>query len=351
MTDGRPILVRADASAAIGMGHVMRCLALVQALADERGGRAAFLMAAPQPAFTARAARERADVLRLAAAAGTPADAAETLACAAALDASWIVLDGYHFDGDYQRALVEGGRHVLAFDDHAHAGVYHAHVVLNQNLGAEAGPYERRAQHTRLLLGPQFALLRREFRSWNEPPRPIPARARRVLVTLGGSDPDDVSSRVLRALAAVRGPLEVELLIGATNPHGTALQRAIASCPHPVARTVDALDVPWRMARADLAVAGAGGTSWELARVGTPQVALVLADNQRPAGRALASAGLALSLGWHADVSDAALAGAIDMLVGDRAHRVELARRGREQIDGQGALRVLEAMALAGVPA
>ena len=172
------ILVRADGGVAIGLGHAMRCLALVQAVADECGGSAEFLMADPPPAFAARAAHEGATVHALGAAPGGVADAAETVRRAGGAD--WIVLDGYHFDGGYQRALVDAGLKLLAFDDHGHAGSYPAHLVLNQNLGAGPEPYADRAPYTRLLLGPRHALLRREFRHLGR------AAARRALRWRGG---------------------------------------------------------------------------------------------------------------------------------------------------------------------
>jgi UDP-2,4-diacetamido-2,4,6-trideoxy-beta-L-altropyranose hydrolase len=342
---GPGVVVRADASVAIGLGHAMRCLALAQALADERGGRAVFLLADPPAPIAERAAREGIEVAALVAPPGGPDDAAETLALARDRGAAWVVADGYHLDGGYQRALVDGGARVLALDDHGHAGEYHAHLVLNQNLGATEAPYARRAPYTRLLLGHRHVLLRREFRTWNGGERAVPERARRVLVTLGGSDPDDVSSRVVAALAAVDGPLDVSVLIGGANPHRASLERAAAGSPHAVELATDVLDVPERMARADLAIAAAGGSSWELARVGTPQVAVVLADNQRPAGRALADAGVAVQLGWHADATAGAIAAAVGGLAGDAERRAGLSRRGRALIDGQGARRVLDAMA------
>src|SRR5215211_6709934 len=138
------MLVRADASAAIGMGHAMRCLALAQALGDEQGRRTVFLMADPPGAFAERAAPDGIPVAALEAAPGGEEDAAATLALAAQHGAEWVVVDGYHFDGGYQRALVAGGARVLAFDDHGHAGTYHADLVLNQNLGAGPEPYARR---------------------------------------------------------------------------------------------------------------------------------------------------------------------------------------------------------------
>jgi UDP-2,4-diacetamido-2,4,6-trideoxy-beta-L-altropyranose hydrolase len=340
------LLVRADASPAIGMGHAMRCLSLAGAFAEYAGGAATFLMAEPPRSFAPRALRAGADVWELRAVSGSVDDVDETVAAASAIGAEWIVLDGYHFDGAFQSGLAASGRRILALDDHGHAGRYQADLVLNQNAGADVALYRNREPSTRLLLGPSFAMLRAEFRRWTAPRPPVPARARHIVITLGGSDPDNVSTRILHGLAAVSGPLDLMLIVGAANPHQAALASAAAASPHPVEVAVDVSDMPERLAWADVAVAAAGGTSWELARVGTPEVAIVLAENQRPAAAALARGRLAVSLGWHADVDAAAIGAAVRALVDDSQRRADLSRRGRALVDGRGALRVLAAMGL-----
>jgi UDP-2,4-diacetamido-2,4,6-trideoxy-beta-L-altropyranose hydrolase len=334
------LVIRADASTGIGMGHAMRCLALAQALADAGGGAVTFVMADPPDAFVARAGRDGVRVAALAADPASLGDAEETLAHGA----GWVVVDGYHLDGRYQRALADAGARVLVVDDHAHLPRYHAHVLLNQNAGAGEDLYRDRAPGARLLLGPGHALLRREFRVWEAAPAETPPVARRILVTLGGGDADDVSSRVLRALALLDEPHEVQVLVGAANPHREELDRAASAGPHPVELIVDADDVPRRMAWADLAVAGAGSTSWELARIGTPQLAIVLAENQRAIARGLEQEGAAVALGWHADLRPEGIIAAVRDLARDPGRRRELSRRGRELVDGQGAPRVLAAL-------
>jgi UDP-2,4-diacetamido-2,4,6-trideoxy-beta-L-altropyranose hydrolase len=301
------IVVRADASPRIGLGHAMRCLALAQTHRDA-GGEVAFAMADPPAAFAERLAAE-----------GIELRPAET----AASGADWIVLDGYDFDAAYERELRAAAR-LLVLDDHD--ADHDADLILRQGLGAREGE--------RVLAGSRYALLRREFRIWDRSPRPVADPVRRVLVTLGGGDPGPVIDTVLAAVA--RADREVQWITGPLNPRRTA--------PPGVEVVVDAPDMPERMHWADLAVTAAGSTSWELARVGTPQIAIELADNQRPVAHALAEHGIAVRAGWHADLDAEALAAAIDGLTAER--RAEMARRGRATIDGQGAVRVLEAMGL-----
>jgi UDP-2,4-diacetamido-2,4,6-trideoxy-beta-L-altropyranose hydrolase len=338
------ILIRADGSPEIGMGHLMRCLALAEVV----GPQATFLCSDPPASFTARAAAARARVRALHSPPATAADLAETSDTARTIGADWIVLDGYGFDGDFQDGLVADGHRVLAIDDHGHAGRYGAHVVLNANAGAEAEAeretYGERAPGTRLLLGLRYALLRAEFRDAPAPPTSPPARARRVAITFGASDPDNVSAQVLEGLSAVPGPLEPLVLVGGANPHGPALRAAADRCPHPVQFAVDVHGMADCLAACDLAVTAAGGTLLELACVGTPAIAIVVADNQEPGARALAAAGAAVNLGRHHTLAPEAIGAAVSDLAGDAGRREALARRGVELVDGQGASRVLAAM-------
>ena len=98
------LIIRADASSAIGHGHVMRCLALAQAWQD-RGGRCVFVTSQPVPAIEARLTSEGFAVLKLEATPGSREDASQVADSAAQNDACWAVIDGYHFGLEYQQIL------------------------------------------------------------------------------------------------------------------------------------------------------------------------------------------------------------------------------------------------------
>jgi UDP-2,4-diacetamido-2,4,6-trideoxy-beta-L-altropyranose hydrolase len=329
-----PLLVRADASPRIGTGHVMRCLALAQAWQDQ-GGQVHFALAGGAPGAQERLAREGAIAHQLGAQAGSAEDAREVVRLARELGAAWLVLDGYHFGPDYQRAIKEAGFRLLALDDQGHpTGV--ADVLLNQNLYADEALYFGLSRDTRLLLGPRYALLRREFLQQRGGRRDVPEVARKVLVTLGGSDPENVTPRAVTALQ--RLGLEAEVLVGMANPHLAEVEAAAHGSGR--IRLRSNANVPELMAWADFAFAAAGSTCWELAFMGLPGLLVIQAENQAPVAASCHAAGIGRSLGWARAHTAESIAAALEAVASDRAFRANAAARGPALIDGEGARRV-----------
>ena len=338
------LLIRADASSGIGSGHVMRCLALAQAWQDG-AGEATFLTSAPAPALTARLVQEGMLVVSATSAPGSSEDAAATVETARQLHAAAIVVDGYHFGAEFQDSIHASGFPLLFIDDNAHAGRYVADWVLNQNVHADPAMYAGRASGTRLLLGPSFSLLRREFNIWRGRKKEIPEVGRRVLITLGGSDPDNVTLRIIHALESIKLPgLEATVVAGGGNPHLDSLRAAIAQSSLPIQLAVNATNMPELMSRADLAISAGGSTCWELALLGLPACILVIADNQEASVARLQETGVFLSLGRAAACAPETLAAAIESLLGDRVRRQLLSERGQNLVDGFGAERVAAAL-------
>jgi UDP-2,4-diacetamido-2,4,6-trideoxy-beta-L-altropyranose hydrolase len=335
------LLLRADAGTEIGTGHVMRCLALGQAWQDA-GGEVQLAAAQLPPGMRDRLAAEKIALAPLSEEAGSTADARATAELAAAAGARWAVVDGYQFSGDYQRALREGGLRVLALDDYGHAGHYWADAVLNQNVHARPELYASREPYVRLLLGPGYALLRREFQRWRGWIRAFPRAAGKVLVTLGGSDPDNVTSLVIAALGQVRRPLEVVVVVGSGNPHLEALRQAAACATVPMQLRSNVTDMPGLMAWADVAVAAGGSTAWELAFMGLPFLTVVLADNQVDLAAELQARDAAVNLGWFTYLTAEGIASELGRLLDDAGRREALGRRGRQLVDGGGCRGVVE---------
>jgi spore coat polysaccharide biosynthesis predicted glycosyltransferase SpsG len=163
-----------------------------------------------------------------------------------------------------------------------------------------------------------------------------------LLVTLGGSDPENMTLRVLSALRKLpeSGELEARIVVGPANRHRASLERALVSAPETWKLLAAPDDMPELVAWADLGISAAGSTCWELAFMGLPFVTVVLAENQRSIGSNLARAGVSRDLGWHDQVSSERLMSVFRELSEEPVLRMEMGRLGQETIDGFGAERV-----------
>lgn len=333
--------MRADAGAEMGAGHVMRCLALAQAWQDQ-GGEVVFAVAQAPPALESRLLAEGMEVVRLAAPPGSAEDARETAVLARERGARWLVVDGYQFGADYQHLVKEAGLALLFIDDYGHAEHYWADVVLNQNIYAHKGLYPKRESYTRLLLGTRYALLRREFLKWRDWQREIPEVARKILVTLGGGDPANVTLKVIQALSLVETDgLEVVVVAGVVNPHFQELQAAANNLPHRMRLLTNVDQMAELMAWADLAVSGAGSTCWEIAFMGLPNLTIILSDDQAPIAEQLGMKGVAVNLRRHESLHQTTISLSLQRLLTFEKMRLKISLSGRELVDGDGGDRVV----------
>ena len=333
-----PMALRADANAEIGAGHVIRSLALADRWQRASRQEVTWFAADAPPRLREAAARQ--GVI-----AHTSASADEAwralLAWVHANRSGWVVIDSYTLGPDAHRAVVEAGARLLVIDDCALLPEFTCDVLVNQNINADRLQY-RTPQTTRRLLGPSFALLRREFVG-TAPSRTFDTRARRLLVTFGGADVHDQAARVARLLRRLTPPIDAVVVAGQAHPVDAHEERVAAGV---VIRWENGTDDMAALLRwADLVICAGGSTCWELAHLGVPALTLILSENQQGIATGLDEAGVIRSAGWFDAISDDALAAAIETLRADPA-RAEMARRGRALVDGHGADRVVDAMRL-----
>lgn len=336
-------MFRTDAGRGIGSGHLMRCLALAQAW-QEGGGRAVFAIQQRSPAIEARLREECMPVAEVEAPAGSAEDVALTVEIARRSGTEWVVLDGYHFDSRYLDGLKGRGMRVLLIDDLGRSGCERADLVLNQNIDAAVERYPG-VRPDRLLMGPRYALLRREFTAFRLWERHHPQVARRVLVTLGGSDPENLSALVAQWLDGVRiRELEVVVVAGPMNENSNNLEQVARGVSYALRIDRDVRCMAEKMAWADIAVSAGGTTCWELAFMGLPNLIIVLAENQEANAAGLAAHGVSVNLGWHNVLNSRYLADVVEEVALNRHRRQEMSVRGRSLVDGCGAVRVVSVL-------
>lgn len=349
---------RVDASAKMGIGHLMRCLTLAEAL-HERGAHIRFICrehtgnliallqqkAVPVTALPSPPTNDTTLGEDYAAWLGVTQaeDAQQTIEVLNGEKPDWLIVDHYGLNVEWEQRLRPHVGRLMVIDDLANRR-HDCDVLLDQNYSAEGGHrYQGLVSDScKLLVGPSYALLRAEYAAYRKTLRTRDGQVRRVLVFFGGSDPQNMTGLALEALShAELRHLVVDVVIGANNSHREALERQSRARPQttiydPRPHLADL------MAQADLAIGAGGATTWERMCLGLPTVVISIAENQLPASEALAEAKLIHYAGHFSDIKTDQLtqlliqqSRAIEKLAG-------LSTKNQLEVDGLGALRLVE---------
>ncbi len=338
-SDRGMVVFRADASPEIGGGHVVRCLALAEHL-RERGWRCLFGVRPPTLATVPALQSAGVGIVELC---GDPHDEARELGSRLRENAHWLVVDHYARDAAFERAARTWAQRVLAIDD----GPGRAHdcdVLLDQTFGRAQRDYRARVpEGCRLLLGPQYALLRAQFAA----ARPaVLARRRksagieRILVSFGATDRRGLALIALDALRSAGLCVTVDVILGRSSPHRAAVHEAAARSPLDVVVHEDVSDMAALMGRADLGIGAAGCTAWERCSLGLPSLIAIDTDNQRDIAAALERTGASVILGRAETLTPKVIAQVLASLARDGDGLASMSAAAAAVCNGQGSERL-----------
>ncbi|WP_457252517.1 GNAT family N-acetyltransferase [Pedococcus sp. P5_B7] len=363
------LLLRCDGGPDIGVGHVVRSLALAEE-ATARGHEVALLGRVEGPFLTALAAAVGPGLTLLG---PSPSDLPEDLARAAA-GFDVLHVDHYELPEGLLEALRSDGAGsptpVLSTTADGPFGARAADLVIDPTVDAQWSDPPAPARW--YLGGARFVALRRSVTSLRagdddslgpdgpdgpgglggpgaaHAPGPQASRAAapalRVLVVMGGVDPTGAAPRVVDALAATG--LELDVVVVANAQTGPQLSARADDWRHGTLTVTDPVpDLPTEMASADLVVTAAGTSVWELCAMARPMAVLAVVDNQVPGYLALLRAGAAVGLGTPSAVADVpSMAAALTAVLADDTARHDLASAAGRMVDGLGAWRLVSSL-------
>ena len=338
------ILFRADGNEIIGLGHIMRCLSIAEAL-REKSAEVVFAVSdnkceslITQKGFDCVVLNtDYSDLDSEAEAFGRLLDR---------LKPQSVIVDSYYVTRDYlemigQKAITVYIDDILAFD-------YPADILINYNIFSSKSDYDKLYRNSAVkpefLLGTRFVPLRHEF-SGCEYRRPRET-VRNILVSTGGADTEHIGISFLSylkdnpdALAGYR----LKFVAGAVNRDIDRIKELAEALPY-VDLLIGVKDMKSLLCDCDMAVSAAGSTLYELCACSVPSITYVVADNQLPAAEAFSKKGIMENLGDMRVCRNIGetIAQSAKQLAEDYDRRESMAKIAFEQINKNGSAQIAE---------
>lgn len=329
--------IRADANPNIGMGHVMRCLSIADALRASNQD-VIFILADDTALSLIKTRGYNTFVLN-----SNYKDMASELP-------SWpknptpdaIIVDSYFVTPNYLTSLKARNEAKIIYIDDLASFPYPIDVLVAYNAYADFKTYEKLYSPRKLpclILGLSYAPLREMFQ--NVPHREQPEQVKNILISTGGADFLHLAKQFLQY------PLSrnyvYHLLIGSLNTDKDEIEQ-LANGKSNVVLHENVSDMKGLISEMDIAVSAAGSTLYEICACGVPLITYVVADNQLPGADAFEKLGLAVNVGdLRIELSPIEkIITALTELAQDHSQRTSMGAKMQSLIDGKGANRLAQ---------
>lgn len=333
------VIIIADGRKDSGLGHIMRCLTISKTLSEEKEIEAKLFIHSNGKGSFPDNFKINAEILE-----GTDENAIfqKLTHHIKVFQSNLIIIDSYIFSADFYRRLrlASPTRPVIAIDDCGEKKDFPAAGFISFNLAADKFLYPKDLlQYS--AIGSQFFPLRSELIGKENRGSDKVGEVKKVLVTMGGSDPENQTIRIAELLKDLKDIEMVELILGPgyeflsqiTEVIGDDKRFRIYKNPSNLAEI---------MKGADLAITGAGTTCGELIYLKVPIAALVLSENQKSIAKAVENYGCGKVLGYFNAISDEEILAQIKELIRSKHIRESMVKKCKGLIDGKGNKRLAE---------
>jgi spore coat polysaccharide biosynthesis predicted glycosyltransferase SpsG len=242
---------------------------------------------------------------------------------------------------DYMKKARKISKCLLTFDDLG-KGRHFADILVDANINKhfDLGNNERKGNLPIYLYGASYILLREEFS--NCPQKKIKEKVKKILVTMGGSDHKGITIKAVEAIEEIKQSLEVVVIMGRGFSREEELRKIVENSYKKYILKHDEEKIYKDMQWADLAIAGAGVTMFELLCCGTPSLIIPLDEDQEKNTNQFVERNLIINLGVGEYLTKEKISFILNNLMENYETRERISRESQNFVDGQGLFRILE---------
>ncbi len=324
---------RCDASQEMGAGHLVRCYVLAQYLV-QRNWQCAFICSPGSHQFFPKSNLDAVDYQEI-------EDEQKDLHALYPDGCKVLIIDHYQRDKNYQRQYRDWAEYIVVIDDLANRE-HDCDLLIDAAFGGKKESYLGLVpKHCTLLLGSEYALLRPQFWHYRQYHKQIPSK-QHLFVHFGALDQHNLLPQIITILNQLSLPFEfvIDVLVSSKTANFQQIKEAAKASILPVIVHSDTQDVAPILSQASIALAAAGGNSWERCCLGIPTIFIETALNQRVTLRSIVQAGAGIDIGTANPLQVNRLKKALLDLWQDREKRQLFSAAARSLCDGLGVRRV-----------
>lgn len=349
------LFIRVDSSTQIGTGHIIRCFAVAESLKNnnieisfisrrfsgdlsdfiESKGYKVYRLSEFTSNFENKEERERLEIIN-------DLDAKQTIEIIDRIgkQVDCLIVDHYDLNKKWESRLRSYIKKIIVIDDLADRA-HDCDLLIDHNLYDQ---FESRyddlvSKDCQKLLGPQYALLRSEFKESRKKLRKRDWPIKNILISFGGSDPTNETCKVLDALFLIDPyPQKIDVVIGPSNQNKEVIEQVCSSLQNTTCH-YKINNMACLMVNADLSIGAGGITTWERCCLGLPTIVSILSKDQVELTKAVEKKGCIINMGLASNLSPKDYAQSIKSIDYEKFYR--MSQEGFNLVDGDGITRVV----------
>jgi len=335
-------IIRVDASSKIGVGHLMRCLSIADYL-KAKNNNVIFLTKSKYLENYSSAKGFKVKMLRLDITVEDELSMIKNLTAQMRVDVIILDINNYNTFSDfdtynhYLESLKNLRLFIVSFEDFKiHPSV--SDILIIPYVGAKKIKLQKEKK-CKYMLGPRYYVLRNEFLDIKQ--ININKKIKNILITMGGSDPEGITLKVLEALNATEINFNLKIIIGDFSKIADIeIKNTLSNYKgsYSINRTVD--NIAQIMTESDIAIINSGLTKYETSAIGLPSIVISNNKYHSELMNDFATYGTVLHLGPVNMLKKHKISEAVTNLAKDYKMRKQMSDAGKALIDDKGIDRI-----------
>lgn len=329
----KKLAIRADGGQIIGMGHVMRCMALAKE----------FKYRGIEVLFISKYSKEVNEILENNCidfininSDDLEEELEEVKKIISEEKIDTILTDSYFLSDKYLLELKKNVDTLISIDDNS-LYYYPSDFIINGNIYADGLDYTIINNKSKLLLGTEYTILRDEFQ--NEFNYIVNEQVKNILITMGGSDINDFTPFVLDSIKEV--DVNINVIIGKSFKCIDKIE-SIAKINKNINLIYNPKNISEIMKNSDIAISASGSTVYELGVIGVPTILIIQAKNQENIAYEFDKNNIMINLGYFYNINKRDILLSVENLMNNFSKRISMSKSTKYLISSYGVKNIVD---------